>query len=152
MRISKNFTLDEFLLSQTATRHGIDMDPPTQVISNIRDLVNGCLQPLRDEVKKPIFISSGYRPQKLNEMIGGSATSAHIRGHAADFTVVGMTPFDTCELIVVMELPFDQMIHEYGRWVHLGVGHNLRGETLTAILSNGHPRFEFGIRRLEELA
>lgn len=152
MRISKNFTLEEFLVSQTAERHGVDMTPTPEIIDNIRALVHGCLQPLRDEAKKPMFISSGYRPQELNQLIGGSATSAHIRGNAADFIISGMTPFDTCELVVAMELPYDQVIHEFGKWTHLGVGHMLRAEQLTAARRGGRARFEFGIRRMEEIA
>ncbi len=59
MRLSKNFTLEEFLLSQTATRRGIDMTPSPEVIENLQRLVTGVMQPLRDEVNAGIFISSG---------------------------------------------------------------------------------------------
>jgi len=144
MRLSKNFTLDEFLLSQTATRHDIDMTPSDEVIDNLRALVQGCLQPLRDETG-PIFISSGYRPLELNTRIGGSKTSRHVTGDAVDFTVVKQTPFETCELIVAMELPFDQLIQEFSRWVHLGVADNLRGQLLTAYKKDGKTKYKQGI-------
>ena len=145
MRLSKNFSLEEFLVSQTATRHGIDMTPPEEVITNLQRLVTGCLQPLRDEVGVGIFISSGFRPVELNKKIGGSLTSQHMQGNAADLKVSGQTPFDTCELIVAMNLPFDQVIHEFGRWVHLGVDDVLRGEKLTAYKENGRTRYVTGI-------
>ena len=151
MRLSKNFSLDEFLVSQTAARHDIDMTPPPEVIENLQRLVTGCLQPLRDEVGVGIFISSGFRPLELNTKIGGSKTSAHVRGDAADLKVIGQTPFDTCELIVAMEIPFDQLIHEFGRWVHLGVADILRGEQLTAYKKDGKTRYVNGILKMEDL-
>ncbi len=151
MRLSKNFTLEEFLVSQTAERNGIDMTPSQEVIDNLSLLVRGCLQPLRDEVGAGIYISSGYRPLELNTKIGGSATSEHVNGNAADLKVSGQTPFDTCELIVAMGLPFDQVIHEFGKWVHLGVRDILRGEQLTAYRKDGRTRYINGILTMESL-
>ena len=150
MRLSKNFSLHEFTRSQTAERFGIDMTPSDEVIENIQRLVTGCLQPLRDE-GGPINISSGFRPLELNTRIGGSKTSAHIDGDAADFTVTKMTPFEVCELVVAMELPFDQIIHEFGRWSHLGVADVLRAEQLTAYRKNGRVLYRHGIIRMENL-
>lgn len=150
MRLSKNFTLDEFTQSQTAERFGIDMHPPEIIVDNIRNLVKACLQPLRDEAG-PIYISSGYRPLELNTRIGGSKTSAHVQGNAVDFSVTNMTPFDVCELVVVMGLPFDQVIHEFGRWTHMGVADILRGEQLTAYRKDGKVRYTTGIVRMENL-
>ena len=151
MRLSKNFTLNEFLLSQTAERNGIDMTPTPLVLHNIKTLVETVLQPLSDIVNVPIYISSGYRPHELNSLIGGSLTSAHKTGSAADFTVSGMSPFDVCELIVRQRLPYDQLIHEFGKWVHVGIADNLRRENLTAYLRDGRTRYQFGIRRIDEL-
>ncbi len=151
MRLSKNFTLDEFLISQTAERHAIDMTPSPEIIENIQRLVTGCMQPLRDEVNSAIFISSGYRPDELNTRIGGSKSSEHVNGNACDFTVVRMPPFDVCELIVTMELPFDQVIHEFGKWVHLGVRDVLRSQPLTAYKKDGKTQYINGIKTMEEL-
>lgn len=151
MRLSKNFSLDEFTLSQTAARHGIPNQPDDRQVDNLRKLCEGVMQPLRDEVKRPIFISSGYRSPELNTIIGGSATSAHMSGNACDFTVVGQTPFETATLIVQMELPYDQVIHEYGRWVHVGVADFLRREELTAHRKDGRTKYLFGIYTMEEL-
>lgn len=151
MRLSKNFTLEEFLVSQTAERHGIDMTPSPQVIDNLQLLVTACLQPLRDDILSPIFVSSGFRPVDLNTMIGGSPSSEHVNGNAVDFTVVRQKPFDTCELIVALGLPFDQVIHEFGRWVHLGVRDILRGEQLTAYRKDGKTRYVNGILTMESL-
>ncbi len=150
MRLSKNFTLDEFTRSQTAERFGIDMHPPELIVDNLRRLVQGCLQPLRDEAG-PLYISSGFRPLALNTRIGGSLKSAHLLGNAGDVTATRMTPYDLAELIVVMKLPFDQVIHEFGRWVHLGVADILRGEQLTAYRKDGKTRYTIGIKRIEDL-
>ena len=151
MKLSANFSLEEFLVSQTAERHGLDLTPPPEVIENLRRLCESCLQPLRAAVKRPIFISSGYRSPELNSLIGGSKTSAHMQGNAADLRVGGANPFDTCELIVEMGLPYDQVINEFGRWVHLGVADVLRGEELTAYHRDGKTRYVFGIKKMEEL-
>lgn len=147
MKLSKNFTLEEFLVSQTATRKGIDMTPPDHVLENLQRLVTGCMQPLRDEAG-PIFISSGYRPPELNKAINGSRTSAHMQGNACDFKVLGQSTFDTCELILSMGLPYDQVINEFGRWVHLGVGDVLRGEELTAHKLDGKTAYKYGIHKV----
>ncbi len=150
MKLSKNFSLDEFLVSGTAERLDIDMTPDGNIIENLQRLVTGCLQPLRDETG-PIFISSGYRPLELNTRIGGSKTSAHVTGNAADFKVLNQTPFETSQLVVDLELPVDQIIHEFGRWVHLGVADVLRGQQLTAYRKSGKTRYVTGIIPMEDL-
>ena len=151
MKLSANFSLDEFLISQTAARHGIDQEPTPPIIKNLERLCISCLQPLRDAVNRPIFVSSGYRSPDLNSLIGGSTTSAHMQGNAADFRVSGMSPYDTCQLIVEMGLPYDQVIQEFGQWVHLGVADILRGEELTAYRREGKTRYVFGIKTMDEL-
>ena len=150
-QISENFTLDEFLISQTAERHGISMTPTRQVAINIRRLVETCLQPLREALDTPIVISSGYRPQELNTLIGGSDTSAHMMGRAADFRAIGMSPYEVCEKVVELDLPFDQVIHEFGRWVHLGIAQHNRKEALTAYRADGRTRYVNGLFTMHEL-
>jgi zinc D-Ala-D-Ala carboxypeptidase len=145
LRLSKNFTLDEFLVSQTAARRGIDMTPPPDVIENLQTLVTTCMQPLRDETG-PIFISSGFRPLTLNVAIGGSKTSAHMDGRATDFKVLNQTPYETCKLIIAMDLPFDQVINEFNKWVHLGIADILRRERLTAYRKDRKVAYVLGIK------
>ncbi len=133
-RISTNFTLEEFLVSQTAVRHGIDMTPSLEIEANIRRLVFEIMQPLRD-IAGPLLISSGYRPEDLNSLIGGSKTSAHRFGCAADFRSNNHSPLDLCKMIVDLVLPFDQVIHEFGHWVHVGIRWDdqpIRKQMLTA--------------------
>jgi len=150
VKLSKNFSLDEFLISQTAERFGIDMTPSQYVIDNLSRLVEGCLQPLRDEAGA-IYISSGYRPVALNTRIGGSQTSQHCNGNAADFRVAGMSPYDVCQKIIDMGLPVDQVILEFSRWTHLGMADEPRGESLTAYKHSGKTRYVIGINKIEEL-
>lgn len=152
MKLSQNFSLDEFLISQTAERHGISMEPPPEVVENLRRLCVTVLQPLRNAVGASIHISSGYRPEELNTLIGGSATSQHRFGNAADFTVAGWTPLAVAQLIVELELPYDQVIHEFGRWVHVGIADTIRGERLTAFKdARNKTRYVNGIHAISDL-
>lgn len=124
LQITQNFYLDEFTRSQTAARHGIDLsiEPGSQVLKNIERLCTDILQPIRDQLG-PVSISSGYRPPELNRLIGGSSGSAHLMALAADFTVAGYTPYQVALWIAqhTDQLPFDQCIHEFGQWVHVGL-------------------------------
>jgi len=152
-KLSKNFTLEEFLRSQTATRHGIDMTPPPDVLENLQRLVDTGLQPLREHVGAAVNISSGFRPVDLNSLIGGSSTSQHVNGNAVDFTITGWQPFETSELIVELGLPFDQIIHEFGAWVHWGMADILRSEKLTAYKDARHKtRYTTGLHRIPDLS
>ena len=138
-QLTANFTLDEFLVSQTAARHGIDMTPDEDIEKNLKRLAETCMQPIRDQLAAPVIISSGYRPKKLNKLIGGSKTSVHPKGRAADFRVVGYTAREAAEIIQNMSLPVDQLILEFPEsarsWIHLGIaedGEEPRGQVLTA--------------------
>lgn len=123
-QLSKNFTLSELIQSQSATRLGIDNTPTPQVIINLTNLAKNVLQPLRDLVKQPIVISSGYRSPALNKAIGGAQNSEHMTGCAADLIVPGMSNKTVAE-IIVKHLTFNQLILEFFResepfygWVH----------------------------------
>ena len=149
MKLTDNFYLYEFLRSQTAARHNITMDPPIEVIDNLRRLCVDVLQPLRDTIGLSITVSSGYRPPKLNGLIGGSTNSAHMDGRAADIIVNGETPLEVAQTIRDMELPYDQVIHEFGQWVHVGIPReedNARLQELTAYKQGGRTRYDLGLR------
>jgi len=146
-RLSENFYLSEFQVSEVAARRGIDMSIPvgSPVYYNIKRLVSEVLQPARDAVGLPFVITSGYRPQKLNRIIGGATTSQHTVGEAADIVVPGLSPYEVCRAIVDAGIPFDQLIHEFGRWTHVStrrIGARPRGQTLTSM-----KRRTLGIRR-----
>jgi phosphoribosylaminoimidazole (AIR) synthetase len=139
MQLSKNFTLEEFTRSATAKRLGIWNEPSNKQIENIQGLVDDFLQPLRDYYKKPIKITSGFRSLALNRAVGGTKGSFHRclgSKAAADFTVVGVPVSELFELIHESNLPYKQIIREFGRWVH--VSYNLpEREALVATKKNG---------------
>ena len=124
------FTIGEFVRSDTAERLCIDNRLPSLKESdNIRRLVLNVLDPLRRAYGKPIRISSGYRCPKLNAIVGGSPTSDHMTGCAADIQSVPASKSEhqkLFELILKLDLPFDQLIDEKGmEWVH--VSHREKG-------------------------
>ena len=107
-QLSKNFSLEEFEKSNTASAKGIDNSVPAELIGNIQALVDNVLQPLRDLYGKPIRFNSGYRCPVLNKAVGGVATSQHQKGKAADLTCENVIVlFDTLEN---SEIEFDQAI------------------------------------------
>lgn len=120
MQISEHFSLQELLRSDTAAQQGIDNTPDETVMANLRRLAD-TLEAVRALVGKPLRISSGYRSPAVNAAVGGSRTSAHLQGLAADFTVQGMAPRALAQQIADSELAFDQLILEFDRWVHLGL-------------------------------
>lgn len=132
MNLSKNFSLLELTHSQAATRAGLDNTPTAEHIKSLNLLCASILQPLRDKVDRPIVISSGYRSANLNRLIGGSASSQHTKGEAADFMIPGVSVEDIIDIIRKLRLPVDQCINEFGQWVHISHCHN-RGQFLDAI-------------------
>ena len=82
--LTKSFTLEELVFSQTAAREGIDNTPAAAHVRAMRALCTNVLQPLRDAVGAPLVVSSGYRSPRLNKFVGGSARSQHMEGKAAD--------------------------------------------------------------------
>ena len=149
MKLTDNFALHEFLRSQTAARHGISMDPPIEVVDNLRRLCVDILQPLREHIGVSITISSGYRPPELNHQIGGSTTSAHLDGRAADIIIDSLSPLQVAQTIQSMELPYDQVIHEFGQWVHVGISPEdleVRLQELTAYRDDKGIHYDLGLR------
>lgn len=122
MKLSENFTLEELTASQTAARQGIDNTPPEGVINNLKRLA-AALQEVRALLNhRAILVSSGYRSLELNQAIGGSATSDHCKGLAADFICPSYgTPNDIVRAIAASSLSFKQVIREFDKWVHLSI-------------------------------
>ena len=120
-QLSEHFTLREMLFSETAIRKGIQNAPGPIEIENLRRLCQMVLEPLREALKAPIVITSGYRNERLNALVGGSWNSRHVLGRAADIVVPGYRPIEVCRKAVELELPCSQIIHEFGRWCHIDV-------------------------------
>ena len=112
MQLSEHFELAEFLVSETAARRGIANEPSPEVIENLRRLCQLVLQPLRIKLGRPVIITSGYRSPALNRAVGGSKTSHHMQGRAADLIVPGLSPLAVCQTAQQMKLPCVQIIHE----------------------------------------
>jgi zinc D-Ala-D-Ala carboxypeptidase len=140
VNLSPNFTLAELTFSETAIRMGRDVVPDEAVIANLQYLCETVLEPLRAELGTAIVVSSGYRPDWLNRAIGGSATSEHMSGRAADIRAINRTPLQVCRVASTMNLPTNQLILEFGRWCHISVapmGEQGRRQVLTAKIING---------------
>lgn len=123
--MTPHFTLAELTVSQEATRSGLKNVPDALQEQSLMLLCAHVLEPLRERVKRPIIVSSGFRSATVNRRIGGSAKSQHCRGEAADFTIPGMSTQEVVDLIRAMKLPVDQCIEEFGAWVH--VSHSRTG-------------------------
>ena len=148
MKLSANFSLAE--LTKTNVRQ-FDNTPSMQVIDNLQALVDNVLQPIRNEFG-PVTVTSGYRSPEVNKAIGGSATSDHCFGFAADFEVAGV---DNKELArwVADNLKFKQLILEFytkgvpdSGWVHVSYDKtNLTQEVMTATKVGGRTVYSPGI-------
>jgi hypothetical protein len=152
MKLSTNFSLSELTKSESASRLGLDNDPTQEIISSLQALVNHILQPVRDKFG-PVVVTSGYRSPEVNKAIGGSATSDHCKGQAADFEVLGK---DNRELAIWIaeNMQFTQLILEFYKpgvsdsgWVHCSFDpSNLKRQVLTAERVNGKTVYSTGIK------
>lgn len=146
MNLAPNFTLKEFLFSETAARMGRDVVPDEGVIANLEYLCKAVLEPLRTALGVPIVISSGYRPAWLNRAIGGSLTSEHMSGRAADIRALGLTPRQVCQRATELDLPTNQIILEFDRWCHISVAlSDPKKQVLTAKFVEGRTVYYPGL-------
>ena len=124
MQLSPHFHLSEFTSSQTATRRRIDNTPTPAVIAALKGLCEHVLEPVRKQFG-PVKVSSGYRSPALNRAVGGSKTSQHVFGQAADIECPGVSNAELARWIVA-NCPYDQVILEFftpgqpnSGWVHV---------------------------------
>ena len=119
----KYFTMGELVSSRTADKKGIINRCNKEHAANLMELVDKVLDPLREAYGKPIRVTSGYRCEALNKAVGGSPTSDHMKGCAADIVGTPATKEENeylFELIQSLFLPFDQIINEKDfSWVHV---------------------------------
>ena len=119
------FELTEFLKSEEALNRKIDNSPTFEIVEHIEELISKLLEPMRKAYGKPLTISSGYRCPKLNQAVGGVATSAHKVGYAADIKVKdieNLFNFVT-EWVKANGVMFDQIFIETkgsSKWLHVG--------------------------------
>jgi hypothetical protein len=153
MQLSKNFKLEEFEKSMTATRMGIDNKAGSGEIKSLTDLCYEVLEPVRAKFGKPIMISSGYRSEALCEAIGSKKTSQHTKGQAVDFEIMGIHNLKVAHWIKE-NCDFDQLILEYfnrkeknAGWVH--VSYNEKGNNRKAVLTYDGKSYENGLPEIE---
>lgn len=133
MKLTLNFSLSELTYSDTAYKLGIINQPNQTELDNLQSLAE-TLQKIRDAINVPITISSGFRCAELNKAVGGSKTSSHMQGLAADIHAKGYTPKQLAEFIVNLGIDFDQLILERTKtaeWVHIGINRPNRNQVLT---------------------
>lgn len=155
-KFPSEFTLRELTRSDTAKRLGVDNIPTGEALENLKDTawhlrdvrnllakentwpsysVYGDSITETTKVYNPIYVSSGYRSPQLNKHIPGSSdTSAHTLGYAADIKCPGFgTPYEIVAKIAASPLmdKIDQLIYEYGSWVHISFDPRKRGQVLT---------------------
>ena len=118
-QLSPHFRLSEMLNSGTGRSKGISNEPTPEVVENLRKLCNEALEPIR-AVAGPLKINSGFRADAINQAVGGSITSAHSYGLAADLNPIQGTWKGLMDKIIAAKVPLDQVIFEH-TWVHVGL-------------------------------
>jgi hypothetical protein len=144
MNLTKNFTLAEMTKSETALRHDMDNTPGEQEIAALKLLCEKVLQPVRDHYGKGVKVNSGFRHPEVNAKVGGSKTSDHCRGQAADIEIPGVANAELAEWIRD-NLEFRQLILEFytpgvpdSGWVHVSyVAEDNKKQVMTAVKRDG---------------
>jgi hypothetical protein len=152
MNLSANFTLKELTKSDTATRLGLDNTPDEQALENLKTLCEMVLQPVRDHYGKSVTVNSAYRSPESNAAVGGSKTSDHCKGMAADIEIVGVANADLAQWIMD-NLEYTQLILEFytpgipdSGWVHVSYDpNNLKKQELTATKVAGKTTYLNGL-------
>ena len=151
VKLSQNFTIQEYIKSQTALRQGIDNTPTEEHMGNATALFRNVVQKVRDQFGVTV-INSGYRGEALNKAVGGSSTSQHCKGEAVDIECPGTPNHDVAKWIED-NLDFDQLILEFytpgvpdSGWVHVSYkSEGNRKSVLTAMKENGKTVYKPGL-------
>ncbi|MBF0301360.1 MAG: peptidase M15, partial [Oligoflexia bacterium] len=131
--------------------HGINNNPSSQQLANMKAVAQGMEKIRKLLGNNAIKITSWLRVPKLNQMIGGSKTSAHCDGYAIDFTCSNFgSIYDICNKISSSDLKYDQLIFEYGNsgWVHISFDPKMRRQDLTIL--NSSKIYKLGILTREQ--
>lgn len=151
--LTTNFSLHEMIKSETASRRDMDNTPHNDdVVQNLTTLCEQVLQPLRDVYGVGIKVNSGYRSPDVNAAVGGSRTSDHCKGQAADIEIPGVANRDLA-LYIRDNFEFTQLILEGyiegipdSGWVHVSYDvNNLKQQVLTAVFVKGRAIYSNGI-------
>jgi zinc D-Ala-D-Ala carboxypeptidase len=134
-QLSNHFSLDEATYSETAVRLGISNQPDEKQLSNMK-IAAEHLELVR-EVTGALRINSWLRLPEVNVAVGGSKVSSHMDGWAIDCSSSTHTPYELCQLVKSKGIKFDQMIHEYGRWMHISFAPEMRQQEMTIYKPEG---------------
>ena len=147
MKLSKNLSLSECLVSNTAKRLSLSNEPTKEHLDNLTDIALNIFQPLREGLNVPIYVSSGYRSKELNKAIRGSSkTSQHLKGQALDLDADVYGRVTNLEIFNYIKdnLDFDQLILECvgddgrGGWIHVSYNKgNNKGKVMRMDRING---------------
>jgi hypothetical protein len=151
-QLTANFSLHELSKSETALRMGLDNTPDDEATENLRLLCEKVLQPVRDHYGKGVKVNSAYRSPESNAAVGGSKTSDHCKGMAADIEIPGVANADLAQFIMD-NLSYTQLILEFytpgipdSGWVHVSFDpNNLKKQELTATKVAGKTQYLPGL-------
>ena len=152
MKLTENFSLSEMTKSETALRQGLDNTPGDEEIDNLRKLAENVLQPIREAYGRGVKVNSGFRHPNVNAAVGGSRTSDHCKGQAADIEIPGVANADLAQWISE-NLEFRQLILEFytpgipdSGWVHVSyVEGDNKKQVMTAMKENGKTVYKPGL-------
>jgi len=119
--MAKYFTIDELIVSATASAEGIDNTPSVDAVRSLQYLADHTLDAVRELWGRPITVNSGYRSPKLNRRVRGAQNSQHMAGEAADITTgTAAGNLQLIDMIRRSSISFDQLIDEnHGAWIHI---------------------------------
>ena len=135
MNLSEHFSLDEATYSETAIRMNIDNQPDERQLANMKSAAEQ-LEAVRN-VTGALRVNSWLRLPDVNLAVGGSKVSSHMDGWAIDCSSSAHTPYALCQLVIKAGIKFDQMIHEYGRWMHISFAPEMLQQALTIYKPEG---------------
>jgi len=152
MKLSPNFSLAEMIKSDTALRLDMENEPDDDHITNMQALAENVLQKVRDHFGKGVKVNSGFRHPDVNAKVGGSKTSDHCKGMAADIEIPGIANADLAQWIVD-NCEFRQVILEFytpgipdSGWVHVSYNpDDNKKQVLTAMKENGKTVYKPGL-------
>jgi len=153
-QLTAHFSLAEMTASQTARESGLSNDCPSELLPELVDTAV-MMETIRAALSAakgapvPITVSSAYRSPEVNRAVGGSKNSDHTRAQAVDFTAPAFgSPYQICKFLApkIDALGIGQIIHEFGRWVH--VSRATPAKTANRVITASSAGFELGIQEV----
>lgn len=138
--LTKHFTVEEWERSQTASRFDLKNKMNAAHIAAATLVCKHILEPIR-LITGPLSVSSGFRAIAVNKKVGSSNSSQHTKGEAADFDTNALSIIELFDLIRLLKLPFDQMIEEFGAWIHCSYSSRHRRQLLIIRAKTGYKTY-----------